>query len=134
MDPAVLHTADTTPPPAESYTYTRLTDADRVTILALNEKGLMQTAIAERLSRSVSTINDVLQAFAPTVDMAKRKLRASALRMAENIIDNGLPRDHVATLKGIGVLEDVAAQGFTVNIGIADSAVQVVLVAPGDRG
>ena len=99
--------------PAEGPSYKRLTDADRITIFALYDQNLTQTAIAKRLDRSISTINDVLQAYGSTVDIAKRKLRAGAARMAENILDNGLPRDHVATLKGIGVLEEQASQAFT---------------------
>jgi helix-turn-helix protein len=99
--------------PAESYRYKRLTDADRITILALDDKGLTQTAIAQRLDRSVSTINDVLQTYGSTVDIAKRKLAAAAGRMADNVIDKGLPRDHVKTLEGLGVLAAQTSQGFT---------------------
>jgi hypothetical protein len=103
--------------PAESVKYKRLTDADRISVLTLHEQGLTQTEIAKRLSRSVSTINDVIQTYAPTVDLAKRKLRAAAERMAENIIDNGEPRDHIQALKGLGVLHEQATQGLTVLIG-----------------
>ena len=103
--------------PAESVSYKRLTDADRITVLTLHEQGLTQTAIAQRLARSVSTINDVIQTYAPTVDLAKRKLRAAAERMAENIIDNGEPRDHIQALKGLSVLQEQATQGLTVLIG-----------------
>jgi transposase len=100
--------ADQTPQalaPTESPSYKRLTDADRITILHLHDDGLTLTAIAQRLGRSVSTIHDVVQTYAPTTDLAKRKLAAASERMAENIIANGQPRDHVATLKGLGVLE-----------------------------
>jgi hypothetical protein len=98
--------ADKQTAPAESPSYTRLTDADRITILKLHDEGLTLTAIAQRLDRSVSTIHDVVHTYAPTTDLAKRKLAANALRMAENIIENGQPRDHVATLKGLRVLEE----------------------------
>jgi len=104
--------------PAESPSYTRLTDADRITILHLHDEGLTLTAIAQRLSRSVSTIHDVVQTYAPTTDLAKRKLAASALRMAENIIENGQPRDHVATLKGLKVLAEDSA-GIKLAIGLS---------------
>jgi hypothetical protein len=119
--------------PAESPSYHRTTAAERMVIVALSDKGLTQTAIAQQLSRSLSTVNGVLQEYAPTTDLAKRKLRASALQMAENIIDNGLPRDHVQALKGLGVLEETQQQGFTVNIGISDSVVQVQVLAPGAK-
>jgi hypothetical protein len=99
--------------PAETPSYRRLTDADRITILALDDKGLTQTAIAQRLNRSVSTINDVLQTYGSTVDIAKRKLAAAAGRMADNVILKGLPRDHVKTLEGLGVLAAQATSGFT---------------------
>jgi hypothetical protein len=117
-------------PPAEYAGYTRLTDAERISILSMHDKGITQNAIAELLSRSVATVHDVIHTFTPSVDLAKRKLRASALKMAENIVDNGLPRDHVQALKGLGVLEETQQQGFTVNIGIADSVVQVQVLTP----
>jgi hypothetical protein len=90
---------------AETPSYTRLTRADHRTIMHLHDEGLTLTAIAQRLNRSVSTIHEVVQIYEPTDDLAKRKLRGSALQMAENIVENGQPRDHVAALKGIGVLE-----------------------------
>jgi transposase len=115
--------------PTEGYTYKRLTDADRLTILTLYDKGVSYEAIAERLGRSSSTIHDVVQTYAPTVDIAKRRLRAASLEMAENIIKNGLPRDHVATLKGINVLEesDSSVPKVVVQIGVMGSDVQVSL-------
>jgi hypothetical protein len=114
---AIAEWAEKSTAPAESPSYTRLTDADRITILHLHDEGLTLTAIAQRLSRSVSTIHDVVQTYAPTTDLAKRKLSAAALRMAENIIENGQPRDHVATLKGLKVLAEDNA-GIKLAIGI----------------
>ena len=102
--------------PAESPSYTRLTDADRLTILTLHDKGLTQTEIAKRLARSVSTIHEVIQTYAPTVDMAKRKLQASALRMAENVVENGQARDHVKALEGLGVLQATDTANLTLII------------------
>jgi hypothetical protein len=92
--------------PADSPNYTRLTDADRITILKLSDEGLSQVEIAKRLDRAQSTISDVLTAYADTTITAKRYLAAKALRMAENIVENGQPRDHVATLKGLKVLAE----------------------------
>lgn len=102
--------------PAESPSYTRLTDADRLTILTLHDKNVSQSEIARRLSRSVSTINEVIQTYLPTIDMAKRKLQASALRMAENVVENGQARDHVKTLEGLGVLQATDGASLTVII------------------
>lgn len=102
---------------AESPSYKRLTDAERLLILQLHDKGWSQLKISQHLSRSVSTVHDVIQAYAPTVDMAKRKLRAGAAKMAENIVERGDPRDHIQALKGLGVLQDEQSQGFTVLVG-----------------
>ena len=116
--------ADKQTAPAESPSYTRLTRADHRTIMHLHDEGLTLTAIAQRLGRSVSTIHEVVQIYEPTDDLAKRKLRSSALQMAENIVENGQPRDHVAALKGIGVLEDDApGHSPIIQIGIKDSDV-----------
>lgn len=101
---AIAEWAENKSKPAESYSYTRLTDADRVTIMHLHDQGISQLEISKRLSRSVSTIHEVIQKYLPTLDMAKRKLAAGAERMAENIIENGLPRDHIQALNGLGVL------------------------------
>ena len=106
-------------PPAESRHYTRLTRADHRTIMKLHDDGLTLSEIARRLSRSVSTIHEVVDIYAPSDDLAKRKLRASALQMAENIVDNGLPRDHVNALKGIGVLEQDRGTDVQLMVGIA---------------
>jgi hypothetical protein len=50
--------------------------------------------------------------------------------MARKIRHEGRPADLVKVLAGINVLEETAQQGFTVNIGISDSVVQVQVVAP----
>jgi len=92
--------------PAVSPSYTRLTDADRITILKLHDEGLTQVEIAKRLDRAQSTIGEVINTFADSTLTAKRYLAAKALRMAENIVENGQPRDHVATLKGLKVLAE----------------------------
>jgi transposase len=115
--------------PTEGYTYKRLTDAERILILGLYDKGMSQEAIAQQLKRSSSTINDVIQSYTPTVDLAKRRLKSAASRMAENIIENGLPRDHVAALKGINVLEetDSSVPRVVVQIGTQNGDVQVSL-------
>lgn len=102
--------------PAEEPSYKRLTDADRLTILHLHDSGISQMEIARRLTRSVSTIHEVLQTYAPTVDIAKRKLRAAAERMADNIVRNGLPRDHIQALNGLGVLQVNDNAGLTLVI------------------
>ena len=110
--------ADKQTPPADSPSYTRLTDADRITILKLSDEGLTQVQIAQRLNRAQSTICDVLNAYADTTLTAKRYLAAKALRMAENIVEQGQPRDHVAALKGLRVLAEDNSQ-VKIAIGIS---------------
>jgi hypothetical protein len=92
--------------PADTPAYSRLSDTDKVLIVKLHDDGLTQVEIAQRLHRSQSTISDVLAVFSDTTVTAKRYLAAKALRMAENIVENGQPRDHVATLKGLKVLAE----------------------------
>jgi orotate phosphoribosyltransferase-like protein len=104
--------------PADTPSYSRLTDADRVTILKLHDEGLTQVEIAQRLNRSQSTISDTLSTFADTTLTAKRYLAAKALRMAENIVEQGQPRDHVAALKGLRVLAEDNSQ-VKIAIGIS---------------
>lgn len=127
---AVAKWAETQKPPNGYPGYKRLTDLERSLILQLHDSGLTQAAIAQRVDRTQDTVFNVIHAFTDTIVNAKRYLRAQAMPMAENIVKNGLPRDHVATLKGIGVLEETAQQGFTVNIGITDAHVQVNIVQP----
>jgi transposase len=116
--------------PAERPSYTRLTRADHRIIMKLHDDGLTLSAIAQQLNRSVSTIHEVVDIYLPSDDLAKRKLRASALSMAENIVKNGLPRDHVATLKGLNVLDEPTGSGIVIQIGIKDSEVQMHLSPP----
>jgi transcriptional regulator with XRE-family HTH domain len=104
--------------PTDSPTYKRLTDSERALIVKLNDDGLTQTEIAQRLNRSQSTISDVLSAFVDTTQIAKRYLAASALRMAENIVEKGQPRDHNVALTGIGVLKGDEKAELKVVIGM----------------
>lgn len=129
---AIVAWAEKQAAPAESPSYTRLTDADRVVILKLHDEGLTQTAIAQRLGRSVSTINDVIQTYAPTMDLAKRKLRAAAAKMADNVIENGKPSDHVEVLGRIDVIprQEERNQGVTVIVGGGAEVKIGVLVSP----
>jgi hypothetical protein len=103
--------------PADKPRYKRLTDVDRAFILRMRDKGLTQVQIAQRLGCAQSTISDVLDAFSDTLPEAKRYLRGQALKMARNIADNGRAQDHVAALKGLGVLQDAEQSGFTVMVG-----------------
>jgi hypothetical protein len=113
------------PPTTEGYRYKRLTRADHTTILHLREQNLPLEAIAQRLNRSISTIHEVVTMYTPTTDLAKRRLQASAADMAENIITNGRPADHIKALEGIDVLSNQEVKGgLTIIIG-SGSQVQV---------
>lgn len=90
--------------PAESPSYTRVSIDERNKMLALHDAGLTLTEIAQQLKRSVSTVHEQITPYLPTLDRARRKLAGAAERMAENIIENGLPRDHIQALNGLGVL------------------------------
>jgi hypothetical protein len=110
--------------------YGRLTRSDVGVLLKLHKDGLTQDQIAHRLGCSQPTVAKWLSDLIDTTEPSKAYLRGSALRMAQNIVRKGLPRDHVQALKGLGVLEETQQQGFTVNIGISDSVVQVQVLTP----
>lgn len=105
--------------PADTPAYKRLTDSERVLILKLHDDGLTQVEIAQRLNRAQSTISDVLDAFTDTTDVAKRYFRANALRMAENVVERGQPRDHNVALAGIDVLKAGDHGGIKIAIGLS---------------
>lgn len=123
LEAAVAEAALVASQPAESPSYTRLTRADHRVIMKLRDDGLTLTAIAQQLGRSVSTIHEVVDIYTPTDDLAKRKLRAGALTMAENIVDNGRAADHVAALKGLGVLEQ---ESFGVNVAVFGDGINAI--------
>lgn len=105
--------------PADSPTYKRMTTSERMLVVKLHDDGLTQTEIAQRLNRAQSTISDVLTTFADTTIAAKRYLAAKALRMAENVVENGQPRDHNTALAGIGVLKDESGMRIQIAVGVS---------------
>jgi len=109
------------------YTYKRLTDADRMTILALSAKDVSLNVIAERLGRSTETIHRVIRDYTSTVDLAKQNLAARANKMADKVYSNGRASDYVNVLKGLGVLEEKTQSGVVINIGVSAELVQVAL-------
>ena len=80
--------------PAKTPRYKRITPEDTEMILALRERGKTYPEIAQQVNRSLATIHNVVQAYAPTVNLGKRKLDASWLRLVENVVRNGSPTDH----------------------------------------
>lgn len=104
--------------------YTRLSQTDVGVLLKLHRDGLTQVQIAQRLGCSQKTVSKWLTDLTDSAETAKVYLRGKALQMAENVVKRGMARDHVATLKGIGVLaDDSANQGVIYQIGIKDSDV-----------
>ena len=102
----------------------RLTAEEIGLMLKLRQDGLSQPQIAQRLDCDQAAVSRWLAKLTDTSEVAKSYLRGSALRMAENIVRKGLPRDHVATLRGIGVLADETTSGnLIIQIGIKDSEV-----------
>jgi inosine/xanthosine triphosphate pyrophosphatase family protein len=55
----------------------------------------------------------------PTTPQRSSVWAAASERMAENIIANGQPRDHVATLKGLGVLADDSGLKVQIAVGVS---------------
>ncbi len=111
--------------PADTPAYRRMTNAERLLILKLHEDNLTQAEIAQRVGRAQSSISDLLDTFTDSTALATRFLRASAFRMAENVVENGEPRDHNVALAGIEVLSKQEAKGgLTIVIG-SGSAVQI---------
>jgi len=114
--------------PADSPSYSRLTDADRITILKLADLGLTQVEIAQRLGRAQSTISDVLALYTDTTIEAKRYLRASAMRLATRLVEKGSPKTDVQALKGLAVLEEERSTGLVIQIGGTGHDVKVAVL------
>jgi transposase-like protein len=90
--------------------YKRLTDDQRIAILHLAKTGKTQMQIAETLGCDQATVSRWLSQCQDSSLEATAYLKGSALRMARNIVERGLARDHVQALKGIKVLEDDSLQ------------------------
>jgi predicted XRE-type DNA-binding protein len=101
--------------PANSPSYKRLTNEDRILALELAKRGITQRAIAEQLGVTQSAISQWLSTTVDTTEIASLFLRGQALHMAKNVVQKGQARDHIQALKGIGVLEQDKSE---LNIGI----------------
>jgi hypothetical protein len=97
----------------------RLTQEEIGLLLKLHKDGLTQTEIAQRLDCDQAAVSRWLSKLTDSTETAKSYLRGSALRMARNIVHNGLARDHVQALKGLNVLEEQQGGGVVVQIGIS---------------
>ena len=103
--------------PANTPKYNRLTRADLALLLKLKRDGLTQVEIAQRLGCTQGTVSKWLDQLTDTRDTAKEYLAAQSFRMAKNIVKNGLARDHIQALNGLGVLnqQDSGKISITVN-------------------
>ncbi len=110
-------------PVAHKPKYRRLTDADRVYMLTLRERGMSQAQIAQQLGCNQSSVSDWLSRCDDKTTHAITFLRGSALKMARNVVDKGSPAVHVDALKGLSVLKEKDTNSLVVNIGIKDSDV-----------
>jgi len=94
----------------------RLTALDIGWLIKAHREGMTQAAIAERLGITQPAVHKWVTQTTDSTDTAKLFLRGSALRMAENIVENGLARDHIQALNGLGVLQESVNTGVTLII------------------
>jgi len=102
--------------PVHTPRYKRLTDDQRVAILKLAKLGKLQTEIAQAVGCDQGSVSRWLSQCADTTEHASTYLRGSALRMAQNIVNRGLARDHIQALNGLGVLNQPVTGGVQVTI------------------
>lgn len=122
MDTQSIATTD--PPKVHKGRGSKLTQEQLVAILKLAKLNKTQVEIAQAIGCDQGTVSRWLAQCEDSTEQASTYLRGSALRMAKNIVDKGLARDHIAALKGIGVLaDDAPGQGVVIQIGIKDSDV-----------
>jgi DNA-binding Lrp family transcriptional regulator len=93
-----------------------------------------QTAIAQALRVSQSTVSKWLAELEDTTVDANEYFRAKALPMAEKIVRKGRPSDLIKALQGVGVLEQERTAGLVVQIGCKDSDVSITLSPPSNTG
>lgn len=122
MDTQTIATTDQ--PKVHKGRGSKLTQEQLVAILKLAKLNKTQVEIAQAVGCDQGTVSRWLSQCEDSTEQAGTYLRGSALRMAKNIVDKGLARDHIAALKGIGVLaDDTPGQGVVIQIGIKDSDV-----------
>lgn len=108
----------------------KLTQSDVGVLLKLHKDGLTQTQIAQRLGCDQTTVSGWIAKCSDTTDTAKSYLRGQALKMAQNIVNRGLAKDHVAALKGLSVLDEQTQQGLTIQIGGDGHDIRIGLLSP----
>lgn len=99
----------------------RLIPSEIRVLLDLHQRGLSQNQIARRLNVAQSTVAYWLSSFDDTRPLAKARLRAGALELAERVIERANPEEAIKTLQGLDVLESKKGGdgGVKVIIGVA---------------
>jgi predicted transcriptional regulator len=98
-----LQTAET--PQTHRKPVKRLTDIDRAFALRYQAEGLTQVEIAKRLGCDQGTVSRWLSQCTDTSTEAGTYFRGQALTLAQKIVKDGRPSDHVKVLEGIEVLK-----------------------------
>jgi hypothetical protein len=93
-----------TTPKSNSPTQRRLSDTDKALALKYQADGVSQVEIAKRLGVTQPAISQWLSKCRDTTEAARLYLAGQSLRMAQNIVRKGLPRDHIQALSGQNVL------------------------------
>jgi DNA-binding transcriptional regulator YiaG len=114
---AIAKWAEKQAKPAHTPKYDRLTRTDISLLLKYKREGLSQTEIAQRLGCTQGTVSKWLNNLTDTKEPAKEYLAGAALRMAQNIVNKGLARDHIQALNGLGVLnqQDTGKLSIVIN-------------------
>lgn len=98
-----------------------LSELDQARALQWVKAGLSRGAIAQRLNVDIMALGQWLAHEADTLDntdAARIHMRRNALRMADNIIENGRAADHVKALEGLDVLSSQETRGgITIVVG-----------------
>lgn len=116
-------------PPTRGYKH--LTHDKLRLLCELRRNGKTQTEIAQILGCDQRTVSRWLHDLTDSRDDATAYLRASALRMARNVVRKGKPDVQLKALQGLGVAADVdAGPRVVIQIGGNASDVQVAVVPP----
>ena len=113
------------------------------TLLQLHKLKKTQTEIAQAIGCDQGTVSRWLSKLTDTTEIASTYLRGQALHMAKNVVKRGQARDHIAALKGIGVLAEdksdiniaigVSLPGMPTVSGQVSSTVRVSPVVEADK-
>jgi hypothetical protein len=111
-----------------------LRPTEELHIMQLTERGLRQEAIAVDVGCHQSTVSRTIAKYTDTRPLARKRLEAEALTMAERIITDGKPETLLKVMAKLDVVRDEDARpadaGVIIQIGFAG----VPVPTPGGRG